>query len=91
MDDFSENCLMAGLACVLGMLGMLGYQSYVYLHDGFWPNLSVLGVVGGWMESEWAANPTSWYGLHNILSVTPLSVGLLAIAVVLFWIGSVAD
>ena len=66
---------------VLSCIGVLGYQSYLYLRYGYWQSSSFISVATQ-MGSEWAEHPSSWYGLHKVLDAVLLWIGLPIIFVV---------
>jgi hypothetical protein len=91
-DSNQEDTSVVGFAAtllgfgILGALGILGYQIYFYLRSGYWLSISIITALG-WLESEWALNPTQWLGLHEILDSIPLSVTSLALGFISLWAG----
>ena len=91
-DSNQEDISVVGFAAtllgfgVLGAFGILGYQIYFYLRSGYWLSISIITALG-WLESEWALNPTQWLGLHKILNSVPLSVASLAFGFIALWVG----
>ena len=78
---------LAGFGCVLGALGVVIYQAFNYLKDGFWPALSVLDVLRH-AGAAWAIRPTDWYGLHQALEWAPLSLGLFVVGGIVAGLGA---
>jgi hypothetical protein len=75
-DDLVK--FLTALALIFGGLGIVGWQVYEYLRYNTWNSASVITALQ-WMKIHWAMNPTDWIGLHNILSMTPLSLTMIAI------------
>ena len=68
---------MAGFA---SLVGVFGYQVYSYLRHGGWVGMSVTTVCGSPpFEWSWCNFPSTWLGLHEILSF--LNVGAFAFLV----------
>lgn len=67
----------------LGGVGTLGYQVYLWLKLGTWLPLNalvLLQLVGDSLLQAWAIDPSSWLGVHAILSWLPLSATLVLFA-----------
>lgn len=63
-ENFAVFLLLAGCMC---LLACLGYQVFLFAQYGFWVEISAADVMV-WLGSEWALHPTSWYGIHRVLS-----------------------
>jgi hypothetical protein len=61
-------------------LGVLGWQGLTWLMTSVWKPISVLTALN-WLHVRWAVSPTLWPELHRFLGNTPLTVALLAVAV----------
>lgn len=61
---------------VLVFLGVLGWQVLHYLREGVWFPVSVIDGLEH-VGFEWALNPTSWIGLHNVLSIVNLGFAVM--------------
>lgn len=89
VDYVFGNLSLLGLLLCFGVflsgVGLLGYQSVMWLQDGVWNPLAMMlvfeflfegTVLGTWMQS-----PESWLGLHQlvewILINTPISLALM--------------
>ncbi len=52
-------------------IGIVGYQSFVWLKDGVWNALPLMAVFDFLFENtalhEWIQNPASWLGLHQVI------------------------
>ena len=74
----------ASLFLVSG-LGLIGYQVFLWMKDGIWPEFSIEVVFNFLFENtslaQWLSNPESWFGLQKItewlLENIPLSVALI--------------
>ena len=73
------------LGGILGGLGILGHQTYVWLRWGVWKEMSVMTALK-WLNLKWAAFPQDWVGLHSILEKTPLSLGLVIVGIACGWL-----
>ncbi len=67
------------LATCFGGIIVVMYQCYLYLSEGFWTSISLLDLIFKFIDigsglRYWAAHPTSWIGLHKILTYLPLSL-----------------
>lgn len=74
-----------GAVLWLGAASTLAYQVYVFLSLGVWPPLNallLLRLADGSSVHAWATEPGSWIGVHVILSWLPLSLTLVALALV---------
>jgi len=62
---------------------IIGFQVFSYLANGAWPQASLieLSSLGPKSFEIWLQNPTSWYGLHEIvlaiLKTIPISLTLI--------------
>lgn len=75
----------AKLACI-SAAGVVLWQCFQYAKTGAWPSRSVLWGAQWAFEpalNSWWFAPMDWHGVHNMLSATPLSVGFVALALVL--------
>ena len=79
LGDIGEFLLNCAIICPLGILG---YQTYIFLKDGSWPPLSVIWLLN-FMEVSWARSPTDWHGLHRILDAFPLSLFSLGVFILI--------
>jgi hypothetical protein len=71
--------VIAGLfvsAGVLSFLGILGWQVVHYLKEGVWFPVSVVDGLE-YVGFEWALNPSSWIGLHNVLNIVNLGFAIM--------------
>ena len=63
-ENFAVLLLLVGFTC---LLACLGYQAFLFARHGLWIEVSAADVMT-WLGSEWARHPTSWYGIHRVLS-----------------------
>jgi len=60
----------AGLVILAGV-GIVGYQSIIWLQDGIWKELPLLSAFNYFMQGTafhgWVSDPQSWLGLHNMV------------------------
>lgn len=63
-ENIASLLLLVGAS---SLLVCLGYQAFTFAKSGTWPPVSVSDALA-WMGSTWAAYPTSWYGIHKVLS-----------------------
>ena len=76
--------LLSSLVFFAG-IGIVGYQSFVWIKDGVWNAMPLMAVFDFLFENtalqEWMQNPTSWTGLHQVvewnLTNVPLSLVLI--------------
>ena len=70
---------------LLSGLGLIGYQVFLWMKDGIWPEFSIEVVFNFLFENtslaQWLSSPESWFGLQKIvewlLQNIPLSVALI--------------
>jgi hypothetical protein len=67
-------------------LALIGFQVYVWLRSGIWPQISVLDGMKYVSSNDWLVNPTDWTGLHSILSNGSLSAAFAIFGVAIFWL-----
>ena len=75
---------LAGLTILAGM-GIVSYQSFMWLKDGIWKELPLFAsfnyLLDGTALHGWVSDPQSWLGLHNMvvwcLENIPLSLILI--------------
>jgi hypothetical protein len=75
---------LGGLIFMTG-LGLLGYQSFLWLQDGFWTEFPLFAVFNFLFENtslhQWLIQPQSWLGLQKLitwlLDSIPLSLALI--------------
>ena len=73
-------------------LGLIGYQVFLWMKDGIWPEFSIEVVFNFLFENtllaQWLSNPESWFGLQKIvewlLQNIPLSAALIIPSVLIF-------
>ncbi len=83
--------LVSGLVFVSG-IGIVGYQSFMWLKDGLWTALPLMALFEFLFENtalyQWMSHPGSWLGLHELiewnLMHVPLSLVLIVDGVVVF-------
>ncbi len=63
----------------ISALGVVGWQALNWMKTDEWQTLTVLTGLGS-VGVEWAKQPDSWLGIHNLLQHVPLSVAV-------FWAG----
>ncbi len=76
--------LLSSLVFFAG-IGIVGYQSFVWIKDGVWNAMPLMAVFDFLFENtalqEWVHNPASWTGLHQViewnLTNVPLSLVLI--------------
>lgn len=60
----------AGLVIVAGV-GIVSYQSFMWLQDGIWKELPLFAAFNYFFEGTalhgWVSAPQSWLGLHNLV------------------------
>jgi hypothetical protein len=71
-------CVLVLIAAFLGGVVVGGWQGFVWLRSGVFPDISVLTALH-WFGMDWATNPTGWRGVHKALSSIPLAAGLFTI------------
>ena len=64
---------------LIAALGVIGWQALDWMKTDKWQTLTVLTGLAS-VGVEWAKNPDSWLGIHNVLRHVPLSVAV-------FWAG----
>ncbi|MGD0301211.1 MAG: hypothetical protein ABSE86_29390 [Bryobacteraceae bacterium] len=82
-----------GAGCALGCGGMaiaavvIGWQAYVWLRTGHWPNLSlataIAPIISGTYFWTWFVTPDAWLGLHTVIKFLfdlPLFLWIVAVA-----------
>ncbi len=61
---------VAGLMILTGV-GIVSYQSFIWLQDGIWQELPLLSAFNYLLEGtaihNWVSEPQSWLGLHNVV------------------------
>jgi hypothetical protein len=70
-QKFRTFCLLVAFSISLSSIGVLAYQSFVCLKQGYWKPLGsrlVLDKVLPTNLSQWLHNPKSWLGLNKIIS-----------------------
>jgi hypothetical protein len=79
-----------GFAVAFSGLVFLGYQISLFLWSGEWVSYNFLYLATYLPDAllNWAILPDSWLGIHKILDVLPLSVGLVGVGVlmVVMWV-----
>jgi len=63
----------------ISALGVIGWQALNWMKTDQWQTLTVLTGLSS-AGVQWAAQPDSWLGIHNLLEHVPLSVAV-------FWTG----
>jgi len=91
MDAIAKRLIRDVLVTVFGvsLMGALlvpafivFIQTVLYLRHGTWPALSVadsLLALRLWLPTNltsWVVQPTSWYGLHQVVLQTPLALAI---------------
>ncbi|MDA2928509.1 hypothetical protein MYX84_00950 [Acidobacteria bacterium AH-259-O06] len=71
--------------------GVFLYQCFLWLKDGEWVEMSATLFFKYFLSPDnpfvqWVDNPQSWYGLHYLLTATPLSVFLFLVGLVIFFV-----
>ena len=60
----------AGLVMLAGV-GIVSYQSFMWLQDGIWKELPLFSAFNYILEGTafhgWVSDPQSWLGLHNLV------------------------
>ena len=77
---------------LLSGLGLIGYQVFLWMKDGIWPEFSIEVVFNFLFENtslaQWLSSPESWFGLQKIvewlLQSIPLSAALIIPSVLIF-------
>ena len=71
----------------LAMLGVLGYQAYLYLKTGAWVEMSVTDSCYRWLHIDWCAWPSDWIGVHHMLTTINVGFFIWSVSSVIVWIG----
>jgi len=77
--------LLASLTVFFSGIGIVGYQTFVWLKDGVWNAMPLMAVFDFLFENtalhEWVHNPASWQGLHQVIewSLTNVPLSLVMI------------
>ena len=71
-----------GLFSIIGAWLLL-WQTFGWLNEGVWVPMSVIDGIRNIWPSQWLDYPQSWIGIHKILEATPVSLGYLALGVLL--------
>jgi len=74
----------AGFLFILAGIGLFGFQVFMYLKYGEWIELplTTLASLGPEKFASWLIDPTSWLGLHKIISKALESIPLSLFAIV---------
>jgi hypothetical protein len=70
--------------CMLGSLGVLGWQVYMWLQLGEWQSFSVLAALAMLTNpgiDSWLLFPHSWIGIHKLIAWMPAGFALFAFGV----------
>lgn len=66
---------------ILAGLAIFGLQVFSYLRSGTWSPFSILDLTQLILQSDWIASPTTWLGLHEVVSgilgFIPAALGLI--------------
>ena len=73
-------------------LGLVGYQVFLWMKNGIWPEFPIEVVFNFLFENtliaQWLSNPESWFGLQKVvewlLHNIPLSIALIIPSVLIF-------
>jgi len=103
---FSQN-ISRGFTSFLFGTGLMGMifpagailigQTYLYMRDGEWYGLSILDGITYFEKYLsptlviWLYSPSSWYGLHKVLSSTALSVFFFLLGMGIVWLAIQID
>ena len=76
--------ILGGMILIAGM-GLLSYQSFIWLQSGVWNEYPMLTVFNFIFENtaihQWLMNPESWIGIEKLLlwllETTPVSLALM--------------
>ena len=76
--------ILGGMILIAGM-GLLSYQSFIWLQSGVWNEYPMLTVFNFIFENtaihQWLMNPESWIGIQKLLlwllETTPVSLALM--------------
>ncbi len=69
---------------LLIFLGITGYQIVTYLDTAQWNSVSVIDALVR-INVEWAKRPTSWRGVHEIMSFVPAGLISFFLALPIFY------
>lgn len=70
--------------CLLGALGVLGWQTYMWLQLGEWQSFSVLDALAMLANpgvDSWLLFPQSWVGVHKLIAWMPAGFALFVFGV----------
>ena len=76
---------MIAVGVVMSGFGLLAYQLYTYLYDGYWMSVNTVDgflYILNWFSTtdstfmSWLTKPDTWIGVHKILLSTPMSAFL---------------
>lgn len=80
---FKTVWISGWLAVAVSGIGLLCWQIYGWLKDGYWQSFSITSVLARYAQGspagDWAVSPTDWIGLHAILLHVPSSLVLFLI------------
>ena len=94
LDFVCWNLNLAGLLVsslvFFAGIGIVGYQTFVWLKDGVWNAMPLMAVFDWLFEGtalqEWVHNPASWQGMHQVIDGNrtniPLSLVLISVVAV---------
>ena len=79
-----------GILMLISSPGIIIYQCFLWLKDGYWTSFSILSLLNQVPGNigYWSYSPSNWIGFHKMIGGTPLSLFLLifGILIVLFGI-----
>lgn len=85
-----------GYGCLMGFLGLVGFQSYRWFRDGEWTHIGMsdglsIGLAKCCVSEadagrlgalmRWLDAPVDWLGIHKVFEVIPASLALFAISI----------
>ena len=76
-----------GLLSNLSGIGVLGYQCYLWVWNGYWTAISALSILQ--YASDLDIHIRCLAGLYKVLDATPLFAWLFFLGAFFFWLGSI--
>lgn len=85
-SEISSLIHFAGAGIFFGGIGLFIYQIYLWLKFGKWVGYSLLEPLY-YTDNVWVYAPREWVGVHKILDSFPLSLFLIILGMIIFYIG----
>ncbi len=77
------------ISSLLAATGVFMFQCFLWLRAGEWIGISAVLLLNYFLPPgnafvQWLDNPQSWYGVHTLISGTPVVLFLILIAMISF-------